>query len=169
MWSSGMSGHGRVSWLPWCGRNPVRWTLALALCVFAAIAATATGETHPPSVPPLATWAALLALILAAWPSPRERRTPWPWRGPDPLRNTVAFVLMLSAGAVVLLDALLLRGHGGTTGSIHASWTTAAVATLVLASAVSSKRYGRWGWLDRIAWACFAGLSWWRWYQWLAR
>jgi hypothetical protein len=89
----------------------VRWTLALALCVFAVIAAaTITGETRSPSVTPLATWAALPALILAAWPSLREHPRPWPWRGPDPLRNTLAFVFMLSALAVLLLDALLIRG-----------------------------------------------------------
>lgn len=167
MCSSQMSAHGRVSWLPWRGRNPVRWTLALALCVFAVIAATVMGGTRPPSVPPLATWAALLALILAAWPSRRERPAVWPWRGADPLRNTVAFVLTLIAIAVVLLDALLLPGHEGL-GRIRAPWAPAAIATLFLASALASTRSGRWGWLHRLVWACAVGLSLWLWY-WLKR
>jgi hypothetical protein len=151
-----MSEHGRVSWLPWRGRNPVRWTLALALCVFAVVAATVMGGTRPPSVSPLATWAALLALVLAAWPSRRERPTVPPWRGADPLRNTVAFASTLIAVAVVLLDAL---------GRIRAAWAPAAIATLFLASAIASPARGRWGWLHRLAWACAVGLSLWLWYR----
>lgn len=147
-----MSEHARASWLPWRGRNPVRWTFALALSVLAVMTAVVTGEKQ---TPPLAAGAALLALFLAPWP--RERPTPWPWRSPDPLRNTVADVLFNGAVVVVLLDALF---------GLEAPWTPAAIAALLLASAVASTRFGRWAWLHRLAWACAVGLSVWLWHRW---
>ncbi|BDG03817.1 hypothetical protein [Anaeromyxobacter oryzae] len=82
-----MGGHGRVSWLPWRGPNPVRWTLALALCVVAAFAAGFPSEWRDvagrpaewwnASVPPLATWAALAALAVALPLWPLRRKEPF--------------------------------------------------------------------------------------------
>ena len=143
-----------TSWWPWRRDKPVRWTLALALALLAAVAAALPTKERTVFVGPVATWAAFLALGIAL------STVQWQaaWRGRDPGRNTAAFVLPLLWLAYMLMDSIL----GGHAGHAHAAWIPAMTGTvLFVSSAVSSRQ----GWLSRVVWACIAACGWWVWWK----
>jgi hypothetical protein len=142
--------------------------MALALCLFALFAALLPAEGQArASVPAPATWAALLALVLAsstgrpAWPS--TGRPAWPWRGPNPLRETLALGLLLLPLALLARAAL---SSEALESAAHAAWIVPATTTLMLMSDVVSARGG---WLSRVVLGFLTGFGWALWYSSLGR
>jgi len=143
------------------------WTLAWALLLLA-IAAAAVLPAKGPSVHPVATRAASLALAFALLASLPERIV-WPWQRPDRLRNTVALVLLLVAMAFMQVE--MSRGVRLTDYAqlnefrAHSTWVQVVFSTLMFLSSIASTRLGRWNWPYRVTCGCFMGLYWGSWFQ----
>jgi hypothetical protein len=86
-------------------------------------------------------------------------QTSWlPWRGPNPLRETLALGPRLLALALLAHAAL----SSGALGTAHAAWIVPATTTLILMSDLVSARGG---WLSRVVLGFLTGFGWALWYS----
>jgi hypothetical protein len=145
-----------IEWhVPWRGPHPRR---SLALVGAALLGIGAFLGSHPGWWPE-ATVLVVIVLLLASAPSTSERHVDWrPWRGPHPVRDTVASVLKLIALGVALAGCWV-DVHGK-----YWSWPLAVSFTLMCASAYAStasplRRS------SRVFWTCFMLVQWWLLYR----
>jgi hypothetical protein len=161
-----MAGSGLTNWVPWRGANPVRWTLAFALSLLgiltAAVLPRPARSGWSGSVPALLGIAAIVTAVSAG---PAQGRARWPWRGPYPVRDTLALALFLVALVVYFGDLAWRRYAVSGEEWARTSLVNAITLTLLFASAVASREHGRWfRWLNRSAWGILAAASWWTWH-----
>jgi len=104
---------------------------------------------------------ALLAVARPGLREPPEQRLVWPpWRGPHPVRNTVALALSAMALGAAAVGLSLKPGTAGSALSMATAFT------LMFASAVVATTHDRRGLqLNRAVFACLAILSYWSVYQ----
>jgi hypothetical protein len=112
----------------------------------------------------------IAALVVAVSACPRERAPRWPWQGPYPVRNTIAFALALLALLIYVGDFVWRRGRIVGDGWARTSLVSSIAFTLLFASAAASMEHRRWyRWFNRIGWGVFAAAQWWMWHQWATR
>lgn len=145
-----------IEWhAPWRGSHARR---SMALVGAALLGIGAFLGRHPGWWPE-AIVLVVIVLLLASAPSASERHVDWrPWRGPHPVRNTVANVLKLIAVGVAL------AGYWVDVHERYWSWPFAVSFTLMCASAYASTvtPFRR---SNRVFWTFFVLFQWWLLYR----